>query len=243
MTDFTRYSDIILAAYRSHAKPQEVVQKKQEILDSVCDYYCCTPNNVLFIGFNPAIVNADDIYPKVYVTEVSDTVLSFLDKQGISYEYIADGAGQEFDLVVALDEYLTFTDSDIAQKEKIEFVCGITKQIAVTTVKDYKNQEYKDREYSQPAVLRNGDDLNTFVEIHDWDFRQKNSWNTSVYVLNTQAPEFLGTYQRRALFFKQMAKFSLDTGASDFRVHKNLMYKSVLKKNYEHVITVFFDKR
>lgn len=242
MTDFASYSDVILAAYQSHAKPQEVVQKKQEILDSVCDYYRCTPDSVLFIGFNPVIINADDLYQSVYVTEVSDTVRSFLDKQGIKYTYLESVAGQKFDLVVALDEYFTFADSDESQKEKIDTICSLTNSIMVTTVKDYKNQEYKDREYSQPAVLRNGDNLNTFVEIHDWDFKQKNSWSTMVYVLNTWAPEFLGKYLRRALFFKQMAKFSLDTGASDFRVHKNLMYKSVLKKNYEHVITVFFDK-
>lgn len=242
MTGFVNYSDIILAAYNCHAKPQEVVQKKQEILDSVCDYYRCTPESVLFIGFNPAIMTADDLYSNVYVTEVSDTVLAFLDHQGIRYQHVNDVTGKQFDMVIVLDEYFTFAQSDDEQKEKINFICGITKQLMVTTVKDYKNQEYKDREYSQPAVLRNGDELTTFVEIHDWDFKQKNSWTTMVYVLNTQAPEFLGKYQRRALYFKQMAKFSLDTGASDFRVHKTLMYKSVLKKNYEHVITVFFDK-
>lgn len=243
MTDFTIYSDIILAAYRCLAKPQEVVQKKQEILDVVCEYYHCDPVSVLFVGFNPAIINADDLYDEVCITEVSETVLAYLDQQGIKYTYIADVSGKQFDLVIALDEYFTFSDSDENQKKKIDFACGITKQLLLTTVKDYKNQEYKDREYSQPAVLRNGDDLNTFIEIHDWDFKQKNSWTSMVYVLNTQAPEFLGRYSRRALFFKQMAKFSLDTGASDFRVHKNLMYKSVLKKNYEHVITVFFDKQ
>lgn len=241
MTDFAIYSDIILAAYQSHAKPQEVVQKKQEILDSVCDYYRCTPESVLFIGFNPVLVNADDLYSDVFVTEVTENVREFLDQQGVKYTYLETVAGQKFDLVVALDEYFTFSDSDDEQKAKIDAVCGMTSGVMVTTVKDYKNQEYKDREYSQPAVLRNGTELTTFVEIHEWDFKQKNSWSTMVYMLNTRSPEFLGTYKRRSLFFKQMAKFSLDTGASDFRVHKNLMYKSVLKKNYEHVITVFFD--
>ena len=37
-----------------------------------------------------------------------------------------------------------------------------------------------------------------------------------------------------------MAKFSIDAGANNFYVHKNLMYKSLIKKNYEHVITISF---
>jgi hypothetical protein len=43
------------------------------------------------------------------------------------------------------------------------------------------------------------------------------------------------------MYFKQLAKFSMDAGASDFIVHKNLMYKSVIRKNYEHVISIRFE--
>ena len=43
------------------------------------------------------------------------------------------------------------------------------------------------------------------------------------------------------MFFKQLAKFVYDAGAANFTVHKNLMYKSLIKKNYEHVISVQFD--
>jgi len=43
------------------------------------------------------------------------------------------------------------------------------------------------------------------------------------------------------MYFKQLAKFSLDNGASNFIVHKNLMYKGLVKKNYEHVISITFD--
>jgi hypothetical protein len=50
-----------------------------------------------------------------------------------------------------------------------------------------------------------------------------------------------GPYARRAMFFKQLAKFSADAGAVGFSVHKNLMYKSLIKKNYEHVISIRFD--
>jgi hypothetical protein len=50
-----------------------------------------------------------------------------------------------------------------------------------------------------------------------------------------------GPFQRRTMFFKQMAKYTKDAGAVDFMVHKNLMYKSLIKKNYEHVISIKFE--
>jgi hypothetical protein len=43
------------------------------------------------------------------------------------------------------------------------------------------------------------------------------------------------------MYFKQLAKFSTDAGAGGFSVHKNLMYKGLTSKGYEHVITIKFD--
>lgn len=242
MSQFSKYSDAILTAFRLNSKTQEIVHKKQEILDSVFDYYHIQPESLLFVGFNPALMAAEEYAEAIYVTKVSDVVRAYLDEQGVRYTYVDDTAGKSFDCVIAMDEYFTFSDSDETQKREIEKLCAVVNQVLITTVKDYKNQEYKDREASQPAVIRNADTINTFIEIHDWDFKVKNAWKTDVYHLCGTSTEYLGRYDRRAMFFKQMAKFSLDAGASDFRVHKNLMYKSVLKKNYEHVITVQFDK-
>ena len=52
---------------------------------------------------------------------------------------------------------------------------------------------------------------------------------------NTQS---YGPFARRNMFFKQLAKFSIDAGAKEFHVHKDLMYKSLIRKNYEHVISI-----
>lgn len=240
MTQFSNYSDAILTAFTLNARRQDIVHKKQEILDSAFEYYDVQPGSLLFVGFNPAIMAAEEYADAIYVTQVSDKVLAFLDEQSVKYTYVDDHRGQKFDCVIAMDEYFTFSTSDEAQKLEIDQMCATVGQLLITTVRDYKNQEYKDREASQPAVIRGPNSIDTFIEIHDWDFKVKNAWKTDVYHLFGSNTEYLGRYDRRTVFFKQMAKFSLDTGASDFRVHKNLMYKSVLKKNYEHVITVHF---
>jgi hypothetical protein len=61
-----------------------------------------------------------------------------------------------------------------------------------------------------------------------------------VYDMQGNDVKITGPFARRSMFFKQMAKFSIDAGAKEFYVHKNLMYKSLIKKNYEHVISISF---
>ena len=61
-----------------------------------------------------------------------------------------------------------------------------------------------------------------------------------VYELYGNKSVVSGPFDRRSMFFKQMAKFSIDAGAKEFYVHKNLMYKSLIRKNYEHVISISF---
>ena len=83
----------------------------------------------------------------------------------------------------------------------------------------------------------------TFLESHDWDLRDRSSWKTTVYGINQTSNqlETYGTFNRRTMYFKQLAKFSLDAGANNFLVHKNLMYKGLTKRNYEHVISITFN--
>lgn len=239
MTQFTDYSDSILSAFKQHAKTQEVIDRKQDILDTIYEYYNFVPTTILFIGFNPAIFAAEG--RDIYITEASAVVRSYLEERGLKVTYLESIEGRQFDCVVAMDEYFTFAQTEEEQKSNIDRVCRATREFAVTTVKDYKNQDFKDREYSQPAVIRNNDQINTYVEVHDWDFKNKNSWRTNLYHMSGHKSDYCGTFDRKTVYFKQLAKFSLDNGASNFLVHKNLMYKSLLKKNYEHVITIQFE--
>ena len=78
--------------------------------------------------------------------------------------------------------------------------------------------------------------------FHDYDLQDRNSWNTTVHEIDNENLTVSGPFARRAVFFKQLAKFSADAGAVGFSVHKNLMYKSLIKKNYEHVISIRFDQ-
>jgi hypothetical protein len=245
MTNFDSYTDSILSAFKFNAHAQDVINKKYGIISGVYEFYNLAPESVLFVGFNPAILGATS--KNITVTEISQEARNFLNSNGVKFTYV-DYADlpkhrKSFDVVVALDEYFTFANTDQQQQDQIGLFCSLARDFVISTLKDYKNQDYKDREYSQPVLVRNSADKKTYLESHDWDLKDRAIWKTSVFEIDqsTNALNNYGPFNRRTMYFKQLAKFSLDAGANNFLVHKNLMYKSLVKRNYEHVISITFD--
>ena len=240
---FESYTDCILRAFVLHNKSNEVLKRKKDIIDEISLFHNYSPASVLYLGFNPVVLV--DTTKEIFITEISDAARSYLLDAGIKFTYIPKekltSGKKKFDSVIALDEYFTFAGSDSDQKNKVTEICNLALEYVITTCKDYKNQEFKDREFSVPALIKNNQSDNVFLEYHNHDHQDRNSWNTNVYQISNNVLDYHGPFARRALYFKQLAKFSHDAGAVGFNVHKNLMYKSLIKKNYEHVISIRFD--
>jgi hypothetical protein len=240
---FESYTECLLNAFLMHSKPTEILKRKKEIIDEVAYFHNFTSNSVLYVGFNPVIL-VDDT-SSIYITEISARTQSYLQKAGIKFEYIPKDKlslyKKKFDTVIALDEYFTFAKTDDEQKSVVLEICNLATEYVITTCRDYKNQDFKEREFSVPALIKNNQSNNLFLEFHDHNTNDRNVWQTHAYQISDNQLIANGPYSRRAMFFKQMAKFSHDAGAAGFNVHKNLMYKSLIKKNYEHVISIRFD--
>jgi hypothetical protein len=240
---FENYTDSLLRAFVSHNRPQEVLKRKKEIIDEIAVFHNYSPSSVLYVGFNPLLVI--DPAKELFVTEISSTAIDYLKSAGIKFTFIESSKihsiNTKFDSVIALDEYFTFAKSDIEQKAKVTNICNLAREYVITTCKDYKNQDFKDKEFSIPALIKNSNSDNIYLEYHNQDLQDRNSWHTTVFQISNNVLEHSGPFARRALYFKQLAKFSNDAGAVGFNVHKNLMYKSLIKKNYEHVISIRFD--
>ena len=237
MNSFETYSSIIIKAFLLHAKQQEVIERKNEIVSKISDSYNEDFKKILFVGFNPAIFalkNRD-----LYCIQIDKMGLDFLQQNKIKIKPLT-AIKEKFDLVFAADEFFTFAETEDQQRDLIKSFCNITQSCLVTTLKDYKNIDFRAREYSEPAILRNNNKIDSFTEIHNWNLDDRYSFETYTYYLGQNNAEHLGTFPRRTLFFKQLAKITSDVGASNFLVHKNLMYKSLIKKNYEHVISIDF---
>ena len=242
---FTTYTDAVLSALKFNPRMSDVVARKQDILDNVYRVENLDPVSVLFVGFNPAILSCKA--RQIGVTEISKTAQEFIRSNGINFTYIADNEladyKKKFQCVVAGDEYFTFARSDQEQQTKIATICSLATDFVISTLRDYKNQDFKDREFSHPAIVRNGADSLLYFESHNWDLKDRSRWQSTVYEITNPGNEMTvyGEFDRRTMFFKQLAKFSMDAGAVNVLVHKNLMYKSPIKKNYEHVVSIQFE--
>lgn len=241
MIEFKQFSDILLSAFKKHTRQQEVLAKKTEIFNTIFEIHNFAPEKILFLGFTPMALACAN--KEIYVAAISDEAVAFLQSQGKTVNVI-DATDKKyrkaFDCVIAMDENFTFAHTEDSQREQVELCASLSTDLIITTLRDYKNQEYKDREFSQPAAIRTGTTITAYLEHHELDFRNRAAWKTTVYELGDTMVKH-GPFARRTMFFKQMAKYSKDAGAVDFMVHKNLMYKSLIKKNYEHVISIKFE--
>lgn len=239
---FLEYSNISFRAFEASSKKQEIIQRKASIVESVYQHHKINPQCVLFIGFNPALFACTA--PNIYVTEIDDLAQLHIQNQNPNVQFVSIdnlfNYEKYFDVVVALEEFFTFTNSENNQRVQFEMICKATKRLVITTLRDYKNQEFKDREFSLPAVVKTDQETNVYLEYHDYDNTDRNAWCRVVYEIAGKNLIYNGPFECRNMYFKQCAKFGYDMGAKEFLIHRNIMYKSLIKKNYEHVISILF---
>lgn len=238
VTSFEKYSDILLEAYQSSARSSDVAIKKTEILNDVFSYYENLSSKILFVGFSPSLLKIQD--KEIFVTQISSAARDFLQENGVKFTYVdfENLNEKDYGIVIATDEYFTFAGSDHEQRQLVNELISLATDLVVTTVRDYKNQDFKEKEFSHPVLIRNEQSKKIFFEHYDYSADDKNSYQGTNYIVDEDSVMVVGPFARRAMYFKQMAKFSLDAGSKNFLVHKNLMHKSLIKKNYEHIISI-----
>ena len=53
MKEFSEYTNLLVHAFAQHNRKQEILAKKKEIIDTICELHNFVPSNILFIGFTP----------------------------------------------------------------------------------------------------------------------------------------------------------------------------------------------
>ena len=223
----------MLSAYQKYANTRDLVAKKQEILSKLAT----KPDaKILFIGFNPLCLTVDNFG----IAEVDAPVIEFLREQGKTFSEVELTNAQPWDYVLAMDEYYTFAESDEEQQLKIRVLSQVTGTRLITTLRDYKNLNYRDKEFSMPVSVVNDNDRTIYLEYHMHG--GTNHWDSMVYELDGENNQLHGPYKRMPMYFKQLAKFSMDGGAKTFLVQKNMMWKGLIRRNFEHVISIDYDR-
>lgn len=234
MSNFRKYNNVLLRAYQKYANTRDLVAKKQEILSRLVTKQ---EAKILFVGFNPLCLELDNFG----ITEADEPVLEFLRERGKTFTEVEVTNTEPWDYVLAMDEYYTFAESDEEQQQKIRVLSAISNISLITTLRDYKNLNYRDKEFSMPVSVVNDTDRTIYLEYHIHG--GTSHWDSIVYELDGENNQVHGPYKRMPMYFKQLAKFSMDGGAKTFQVQKNMMWKGLIRRNFEHVISINYDKR
>lgn len=233
------------------AKTLEVAETKTSIITKVLSGYKHPEKmKVLSLGCSLVCMGLSKQGHDVHVVGATDSCVESINtvfKLPMTLDTEPDGAtnlmvqGQKFDLVLALDQTLTFFNTEEEQKQFISVLSKLTKGKLVTSLVDYKNQTSQSRMADLPLTLSIKDKQNMFINHRSWDptDRQRfiNNW------LWIEEDKLVGTSKttRRTMYFKQLAKFTSDNGGKNFTIHKNLFYKPLLSKAFEHVISINYE--
>lgn len=144
--------------------------------------------------------------------------------------------------VLATDEYFTYSTQN-SQQKLIESAIAATQQRLIITVRDFKNSSRYDLGNNIAMNLPTQSVIITENVRNSSDDRQ--SWLHDTFVVNHTYPDnvkvqHIGTVTRRAVYFKQLAKFCFDAGCKSFRVMPNVLYRPLFKNHVEHIILVDF---
>ena len=238
--EFTDISSAAMSAFNAYQRKEDLINKKQHLLKQVMSGYGTTGATILFLGFDPWIMAEwpdNDIFVGMITSEVAD----FLDANDVLYTRIYDDELNEitpFDIVIAADEFLTYSQ-DNNQRETVNLMSELADELLITTLRDYKNLTPQSKDFSNPTVIKNDENFSVFLEFHNYEYKVKNRWQSFIYENGANINTY-GPFNRQPMFFKQLAKFAYDAGATNFMVHRDLMFKGLLKKSYEHLISISF---
>ena len=213
----------------------EQAQAKVDIFEKLFDSLPIKHiETIVLPSFNPVVLLLEQHYKCTVVA--SQSVKYSWQSSSDFVDNIAD-IEQPADIVLALDEYLTYASSEQDQRNALESLKKITGNILVTTLQDYKNAAPHKRNTVDAVNIND----NIVVEQNILDKINRQNWQTHIYFIENQRDfTVLSPENRRTMYFKQLAKYSSDLNGTGFAVQKNLLYRGFFKKNYEHIITAKF---
>lgn len=228
--NFRIYNNAVSTAFTSLVKTDDLIARKTESFLKILKTK--EIKTVLHCGFGPVAIGL--------VKEGYD--VSLMDNTMVPIEYndlFSDpDFNKRYDAVIALDEYLTFANDEEEQKKLIINTCDLTKDLLIVTLSDFKNMPDNNKEFSEPQGYKTKDGYRTYLEKNT---RGRNFYTTKIYEIDEKDElTVYGPMNRRMLFFKQLARQAEDNKSLSFNFQKNLMYKGMLKKNYEHIIAINF---
>jgi hypothetical protein len=216
---FNSIDELNEAFYSDRNQRQFHLPKAKQLYDSMVTQLGFSPKRVLSLG-------------KSWLSE-------HLTAAGINVLFPHQIKNSEgFDIILAMDEILTREKTEADQKKLIGQIMQLTSPggYLVASLRDYRNTNCHRRPLGDSTYNRLGEDDVVTVEVNGLEFKDKQEWQQKIHVVvNDSQFTCLDLGPRRTLYFKQMAKYCSDAGASDFSVSKDLHWRNHLRRIPEHV--------
>jgi hypothetical protein len=216
----------------------EIVTTKTAIIDNLIKSLDSSAKSILFTSFNPIALELANYYDVAIIC--NESFSTSFDFSKINRFSSVDDVKNKYDIVIALDEYFTYADSENQQRELMNQLIKTIGGWLITTLQDYKNfAPYKKNQID--ALSINSEHNYIMLENSIADRTDKQVWNHYFYCIQDHFDLIpIGPIKRRTMYFKQLAKYSSDAGSKQYVIQKNLLYKGFFSKNFEHIITVKF---
>ena len=208
-------------------------EAKIQVLEKIISSLDVKPEKILFAGFNPLVLGLESAYS---CQVLADPELADIWGSNSLFTLDLDQLDTDADICFALDEYFTYADDEIQQRQMLADINNVFHGYLVTTLQDYKNAA----PHRKSGVENMGFDQDLIMlEHYQIDRSNRQNWQSRVMMITDfQELQVVGPMQRRTMYFKQLAKYTSDLGGQDYQVQKNLLYKGYYKKYYEHIISV-----
>jgi hypothetical protein len=234
MSDFETYNGLLVQAWQSGIRRDDAARRKRAVITQALEWQGVSADSELYLGFNPAATVS--AAATIYMLNVHKQYHDTINATNPRIVFVDQTWSEPVHAVISSDDYYSFFLNEDQQRQNLSWVKSLRPRLYLTTLRDYKNQDFRDREFSFPAVIKRPDSAEIWLEYHDHD--SQGTWATHIYQIQGSRMQHWGPWARRPVYFKQLAKFSRDAGFENFAVHRNLMFKSLLRKNYEHVIGI-----
>jgi hypothetical protein len=218
---------------------EESLDTKYDIIADLISNLDIQPSSILFVTFNPIALKLAKKYPITIICNSElKTIFDFSNVTKVVDSI--DKLECKYDLVIALDEYFSYADSEQSQRNLMNDITKVTNGWLVTTLQDYKNfAPHKKNQIDSTGV--NGINNYIILENSIADRMDKQLWDHYWYCIKDHRDLLvIGPTKRRTMYFKQLAKYSSDAGSTQYVIQKNLLYKGFFSKHFEHIITVKF---
>ena len=202
----------------------------------IADQYLQTINDCL-----STVVHSDTVDRRYEFIKKSIVGQSVAQTASCWLKYPQIVRGKKYHTVLATDEFFTYNASADQQQHSIETVIAATQQRLIITVRDFKNSHR--HELCNHYVIQQDQHTLLINETARSSSEDRQAWDHDAYLIfhpqnQPVTVQHVGTVQRRAVYFKQLAKFCFDASCKSFQVLPNVLFKPILKNHVEHVIVV-----